>query len=360
MVEPSESKKALFAPVPHSEWITSVTAALKGQRIADRLVSRSSDGIEIQPLYMDNGTGSVVPGQVVPGTVAPGNVLPGHVRRWSRRESLGPCSSAEALAKISRANSFGIDSFSCEPCAPDSQTAILGLAAQLDCEVHFTDWASAQVASERLGLGLAGSTPVRTKDLTSELIADWRQSKTRPLLQRASSSDEQEQGAGAQLQLALCLWRAARWLREATRQGLSLEEAGASLELEVSLGTDLYLEIAKLRALRMAYTKLLAACSHAQPIPCRIHAKTSARAWTVRDPWVNGLRGTTIAFAAAVGGADSIMIAPFDAMIGVPNEEALRLARNTHAILTSESHMAAVQDPAAGSGYVEALTGDLA
>jgi methylmalonyl-CoA mutase len=81
---------------------------------------------------------------------------------------------------------------------------------------------------------------------------------------------------------------------------------------------------------------------------------------TRRDPWNNILRATLACFAAGVGGADAITVAPFDAAIGQPDKLARRIARNVHALLVEESHVARVIDPAGGSWYVEDLTGQLA
>src|SRR5580700_11014426 len=81
---------------------------------------------------------------------------------------------------------------------------------------------------------------------------------------------------------------------------------------------------------------------------------------TRRDPWNNILRATLACFAAGVGGADAITVAPFDAAIGQPDRLARRVARNVHALLVEESHVARVIDPAGGSWHVEDLTDQLA
>ena len=81
---------------------------------------------------------------------------------------------------------------------------------------------------------------------------------------------------------------------------------------------------------------------------------------TRRDPWVNMLRTTIACFAAAVGGADAITVLPFDAAIGLPDDFARRIARNTHAVLHDESSLGRVIDAAGGSWYVESLTAQLA
>jgi methylmalonyl-CoA mutase len=95
------------------------------------------------------------------------------------------------------------------------------------------------------------------------------------------------------------------------------------------------------------------------PFPARIHAETSTRMLTRSDPHVNMLRTTTAVFAAATGGADAITCLPFSQALGYPDAFARRTARNTQLVLMEESHLHAVDDPAAGSGlyahYTQAL-----
>jgi methylmalonyl-CoA mutase len=92
----------------------------------------------------------------------------------------------------------------------------------------------------------------------------------------------------------------------------------------------------------------------------RIHARTSARTKTQRDPWVNLLRGTAESFSAALGAADAITTHSFDAALGEPDEFGQRMARNTQHLLRHESNLHRVLDPAGGSFYVEALSSALA
>jgi methylmalonyl-CoA mutase len=92
----------------------------------------------------------------------------------------------------------------------------------------------------------------------------------------------------------------------------------------------------------------------------KLHAVTAARMMSKRDPWVNILRTTVGCFAAAVGGADSITVRPFDAALGLPDRLGRRIARNTHIVLAEESNIAKVIDAGGGSWYVESRTDELA
>jgi methylmalonyl-CoA mutase len=122
--------------------------------------------------------------------------------------------------------------------------------------------------------------------------------------------------------------------------------------------SDQFLTMAKFRALRKLWARVEEATGLA-PEPIFISAKTAWRMMTKRDPHVNMLRGTMAVVAAGLGGADAITALPFTQAIGLPDEFARRVARNTQLILLEESNLARVADPAAGSGGIEDLTAKL-
>lgn len=170
-----------------------------------------------------------------------------------------------------------------------------------------------------------------------------------------------EAGADAAQEIALALATGVEYLRALTERGLALPAALAQLQFGFSVGRDFFLEIAKLRAARRCWAQV-AQKSGAPPESgaMLIHARTSLRTKTQRDPWVNLLRGTAESFAAAIGGADAITTHSFDAALGEPDEFGQRMARNTQHLLRHESNLHRVVDPAGGSFYVEALTSALA
>jgi len=135
------------------------------------------------------------------------------------------------------------------------------------------------------------------------------------------------------------------------------------LAFKFAVGTNLFMEIAKLRAARYIFSKVLEAYGmqdYAQRYPMLINTVTSTYTKTFYDPWVNVLRTTTEAFSAVVGGCDSLGVTPYDCVGSAPDDFALRLARNQQLILQEEAHLDHVLDPAGGSYYVEALTDELA
>jgi methylmalonyl-CoA mutase len=151
------------------------------------------------------------------------------------------------------------------------------------------------------------------------------------------------------------------YLRAMRAAGLSADAAFAQLEFRYAATADQFATIAKLRAARRIWARVAQQCGVTSDVGGQWqHAVSSWSMLTRRDPWNNILRATLACFSAGVGGADAITVAPFDAAIGQPDRLARRVARNVHALLVEESHVARVIDPAGGSWYVEDLTEQLA
>ncbi|MFT4979831.1 MAG: methylmalonyl-CoA mutase [Myxococcota bacterium] len=140
---------------------------------------------------------------------------------------------------------------------------------------------------------------------------------------------------------------------------LSAEQIAVQIELSVPMGRDIFLNIARLRALRTLWSHLLTHCGLAAVPPPDIHAFSAPITLSQRDPWTNMLRVTTQTYAAIVGGAQRVTPAAYDEALGQPDALGRRVARNTPIILREESHLGQVTDPAGGSHYVEALTEQL-
>lgn len=168
-------------------------------------------------------------------------------------------------------------------------------------------------------------------------------------------------GASTAQELGLSLATGVAYLRELTAAGLTVDAACGQLEFRYAATADQFLTIAKLRAARRLWARVAEASGAAPAAGAqRQHAVTSPVMMTRRDPWVNMLRTTVACVAAGVGGADTVTVLPFDDALGLPDDFARRIARNTSSILVEESHLARVIDPAGGSWYVERLTDELA
>jgi methylmalonyl-CoA mutase len=163
------------------------------------------------------------------------------------------------------------------------------------------------------------------------------------------------------IELGCALAAGVEYLRALAEAGLPMAGALGQLEFRYAATADQFATIAKLRAARRTWSRVAEQCgAPGEAAGQRQHVVSSWPMLTRRDPWNNILRGTLACFAAGVGGADAITVRPFDAALGRPDALALRIARNTHAVLAQESHVARVIDPAGGSWYVENLTEALA
>lgn len=148
---------------------------------------------------------------------------------------------------------------------------------------------------------------------------------------------------------------AVAYLRAMEKAGLSLEQASAQIAFLLSADADQFLTMAKFRAARKLWARVEEASGIALK-PIRLHAETAWRMMTKKDPQVNWLRATLAAFAAGVGGADSVTVLPHTAAHGLPDRFARRVVRNMQLLLIEEANVHRVSDPAAGSGAMEDLT----
>lgn len=170
-----------------------------------------------------------------------------------------------------------------------------------------------------------------------------------------------DSGAHALEEVGAMLATAVAYLRAMEERGISVNDAAARMRFTVGVGSNLFLEIAKIRALRQLWAEIVRQSGGSdEAAKIKLHARTSS--WTVSkaDPWVNMLRGTAQAFSAVLGGVDSLDVVPFDAAVRYPDEFARRIARNTQLVLRGECCLDKVVDPAGGAWYIENLTEQIA
>ncbi|MEZ5321363.1 MAG: methylmalonyl-CoA mutase family protein [Microthrixaceae bacterium] len=171
-------------------------------------------------------------------------------------------------------------------------------------------------------------------------------------------------GAPAAPALAPATPNGAAVLRALLERGIPLGDALDTVGFTLAVDADVFAGVAKFRAARRLWTHVAEAFgsdtdTSADHSAAPFSARTTRRMMTVRDPWVNILRGTAACFAAAVGGASSVTVDPLDHELGGGDDRWRRLARNTQLILQAESSIARVVDPAGGSYYLERFTDDL-
>lgn len=167
-------------------------------------------------------------------------------------------------------------------------------------------------------------------------------------------------GASDAQELAYSLATGVTYLRLLVESGLDVADAAALIDFRYAATDQQFPTIAKLRAARRLWHRVLELSGVSDAAGQVQHAVTSRPMMSRHDPYVNMLRTTVAAFAAGVGGAAAVTVLPFDEPLGLPEAFSRRIARNTSSLLVDESHVAAVADPAGGSFAVEQLTDDLA
>ncbi len=151
---------------------------------------------------------------------------------------------------------------------------------------------------------------------------------------------------------------AAWYVRTLHESGLTAAKAFGSIGISLAADQQQLTTIAKMRAMRLLWRRFQDVCGVA-PVDLRLHAESARRMVVAESPHTNILRATLSAFAAGVGGADSIVVLPHTWALGLADRKARRIARNIHHLLLEESNVHRVTDPAAGSGVINALTDGL-
>jgi methylmalonyl-CoA mutase len=172
----------------------------------------------------------------------------------------------------------------------------------------------------------------------------------------------QEAGANQALELALTLADGREYVRTAIRRGLDVDAFAGRLSFFWAIGMNFYLEIAKMRAARGLWHRIMKefAPKQAKSSILRTHCQTSGWTLTAQDPYNNVVRTTIEAMAAVFGGTQSLHTNALDEAIALPSEFSARIARNTQLVIQEETHITSIVDPWAGSYAMEALTQQMA
>jgi methylmalonyl-CoA mutase len=368
----------LFPAYTEADWRKAAEAALKGASL-ETLVSRTADGVRIEPVY--------------PPAEGPSAIRPGGPWRIIARLDHPSADEANILALDDLANGadglqivssgavgaygFGLREFDSAtlhqafdkmrfdagasfeldlgPDGPDQALRFGALIARSgarpeDCSVAFG--LDPFAASSRGPLPPDWSAQARR--IVETALALRSRGFRGPFLVADARAVHAAGGSPAQ-ELAFALAAAVillRWLEEA---GAPLAEARALIAFRLAADSDELATVSKFRALRIAWSHIEEACG-LEPRAAHVQAESAWRMMTARDPTVNVMRGAAAAFSAGLGGADSVSVLPHTLAVGLPDNLARRLARNAQLILLRESNLGFVADPAAGSGAFEALT----
>jgi methylmalonyl-CoA mutase len=172
----------------------------------------------------------------------------------------------------------------------------------------------------------------------------------------------QEAGANQALELAFTLADGMEYVKLALGKGLNIDDFAGRLSFFWAVGMNFYLEIAKMRAARLLWCRIMKDFGAQSPksLMLRTHSQTSGWSLTEQDPYNNVVRTTVEAMAAVFGGTQSLHTNSFDEAIALPTEFSARIARNTQLIIQEETHITSVVDPWAGSYMMEKLTQEMA
>jgi methylmalonyl-CoA mutase len=387
MSEPDLALAAEFEPPSREAWLGLVAKVLKGGDFAKRLVSRTADGLSVQPLYTGADT--------VPDAVAAGRSgwFPGGWDVRQRHVEPDPKAANKAILEDLEG---GATSLLLQILAPGQAGLSYSAAAlsealkgvylnactiALDARENTLDaagslleiWREASISENvRRGafnydpLGVLAKTGTlyhpagRSCEIAAKLAADSRtMSNVTALL--ADGRPYHEAGASEAQELAAMLATLVAYLRACETAELRPRMALGQIAIALAADADLFLTMAKFRAARRLVARVAETCGAGSAAEkMQLAASTSERMMARRDPWVNMLRTTVACAGAAFGGAEAITVLPFTWALGKPDAFARRIARNTHLVLQAESGAARVIDPAHGSWYVERLTADLA
>jgi methylmalonyl-CoA mutase len=172
----------------------------------------------------------------------------------------------------------------------------------------------------------------------------------------------QEAGANQALELAFTLADGKEYVKTAIAKGMDVDDFAGRLSFFWAIGMNFYLEVAKMRAARLLWCRIMKGFDAKKPksLMLRTHCQTSGWSLTEQDPYNNVVRTAIEAMAAVFGGTQSLHTNSFDEAIALPTEFSSRIARNTQLIIQEETHITSVIDPWAGSYMMEKLTQDMA
>jgi methylmalonyl-CoA mutase len=403
MITQAERLLAEFPEHTYEQWHAAAEALLKGAPFEQKLVSKTYEDITIQPIYRREDIADLEHRKHFPGSASlvRGSNPEGFLKSgWEVSQEL-KAASPETLNGIiheglnggqSELNIFvGCGQNEC--CtggvkintAADVKTALSGVAVDAVSTWWQCGPASAAVASlviaaaEEMGVSpdkLRGGfendpfadlvfkgtsrQPLSTRFDHMAALTDYA-SKNAPGLRTISVKGDiyHNAGATATQELGYVIATLVAYIEEMKTRGISPETALSKVRIRLSVGSDYFMEIAKIRAARWLWSKV-ASTYGVENAPVHIHASTSKWNKTTYDAHTNMLRVTAEAFAAVVAGVDSLHIGPYDEISGKTDEFSRRIARNLHTILREECGLDRVIDPSGGSTYIEWLTDKIA
>lgn len=374
-----------FPPVSTQQWEEKILEDLKGADYK-RLIWKTVEGLNIRPYYRAEDLEKLAHMHAVPGE--PPYVRGGKTsgNDWEIRQDVEEEDFAIANKKALKALSKGAEGVGLNAAQIEDARDLAKLIEGIDPKkhaVHFShgknfpqliEWLKEMYPVEARGsvnfdpLGyfvlynkFYGSLAENLEE-GAALITIGKERL--PNFQMVSVNGQHFHNAGASLvqELAFALAQGNEYLAALTEKGFSVDDIAPRMQFTLAVGSNYFMEIARLRAARLLWARIVEQYKPASAVSMKmnIHAVTSTWNKSIYDPYVNMLRTTTEAMSAAIGGADSMTVLPFDLTYKKPDDFSERIARNQQIVLKYESYFNKVADPAAGSYYVENLTNSIA
>lgn len=351
-----------FPPVSTAEWQAAVARDLKGADPEKRLVWRTEEGMAVKPFYRAEDLAALACVNTTPGDFP--------YRRgartngdWGIREAVGAANADEANGMARAATAAGAEQIAFSGFTVQSAGELDSLLNGLDAiPVHFerANEPLIQMLIARLtGMPRAAKISTGYDALANvEFAAEAIGAAPIELVPfTIHGAAFREAGATAVEETGFALAAGIDFLAALAERGVDVSHAAAALEFSFAIGSNYFFEIAKFRAFRMLWAQAVESfggtCEAAR---ARIAARTLHWNQTIYDPHVNILRATTEAMAAVLGGADTVMVTPFDTCYKAPDEASRRLARNTQLLLKHEAWLGRVADAGGGSYALETIT----
>lgn len=389
MTEKREKLFEMFPGISTEEWRAKVEADLKGAPFDKKLVWRTNEGFNVQPMYRaediaDLKTTESLPGEFpyVRGTRTDND--------WLTRQTIIADTPEEANKKILEVVTKGVNSIYYHvPKTMVSLETVRTLLAGVDlekievnlstCQRHTLDLCKALVTyvkeqkAEAAFRGSVDYNPLKRAlrhggeilpeavETAVEMIKAASDIKGMRLI-GIDSVMLSNAGAYITQELGYALAWGADWMTKLTDAGVDATDAARVIKFNMGISSNYFMELAKFRAGRMLWAQIVKKYEPKCECACKmmVHAETSKFNQTIYDAHVNLLRSQTEAMSAALAGVDSITSVPFDAPYKTPDDFSERIARNQQLLLKEESHLDKVVDPAGGSYYVETLTVSIA
>jgi len=380
-----------FSPVSIKDWKDKVIEDLKGADFDKKLVWKTGEGFNVQPFYTADDFEKRTNLDVCPGDFPflRGKNVKGN--KWLVRQEIEVEDIVAANAKVLDIRMKGVDSFgfnfkaNYKPDIEDIEKLLQNIRVDF-MELNFNSNYPVEILEiiEILAKkynreldkvrGSVEFDPIdhynrygkyyHTKESDFALLEDlFRRSshlKNFHVL-TIEAAVYHNSGSGIVTQLAFALAKAVEYLNHLTNNGFDIDEIATKLRFNFAVGSNYFMEIAKFRAARYLWANIVNAYGLNDADNAAMFISCSNSEWnkTVFDPYVNMLRTTTETMSSLLGGIDSMTVLPFNKVYESPTDFSERIARNQQLLLKGESYFDKVNDPAAGSYYIEDLTAQI-